>query len=31
VTLSFAWKFGNEKAATTNRKTGAEEEKRRAQ
>jgi outer membrane receptor protein involved in Fe transport len=31
VTLSFAWKFGNEKAAVTNRKTGAEEEKRRAQ
>ena len=31
VTLSFAWKFGNEKATTTNRKTGAEDEKRRAQ
>jgi outer membrane receptor for ferrienterochelin and colicin len=31
VTLSLAWKFGNEKAATTTRKTGAEDEKRRAQ
>ncbi|QIL75260.1 TonB-dependent receptor domain-containing protein [Hymenobacter sp. HDW8] len=31
VTLSFAWKFGNDKLTTTNRKTGAEEEKRRAQ
>ncbi|MBC6605440.1 TonB-dependent receptor [Hymenobacter sp. BT188] len=31
LTLSFGWKFGNDKLTSTNRKTGAEDEKRRAQ
>ena len=31
ITLSFGWKFGNDKQTSTNRRTGAEEEKRRAQ
>jgi len=31
VTLSFGWRFGNDKLTSTSRRSGAEEEKRRAQ